>query len=800
MKKLLSVLIIGALIASSTPCAFATASVEAENTNTQSITETEPTAQFPQIQSITPVSDGLRLRWNEIEGAVEYEIYLKRDGAMGYDLLDTTERLSYTHKSLTNNTLYSYLVYAVDENGKFIGTHDMVAKSCKYYSTPEIKSATSTDSGIKIEWDAVEGVSNYKVLIKDENSVWRTLSDTTDNFYVHKNALPDKLYNYTVCCTDESGNKRLSWYDYKGIKCRYISMPEITKIENLANGSKITFSKISGASQYTVYVKSENSSVYEPIGTTADNFIYHIDLSDGKTYTYTVRALDKDGEFLGEYSTDGWQNTFLKEPTLTSATAVFGGMKVSWESKTGAVNYKIYVKANDVWQEVGTTTNTSFVHSDVISGNDYTYTVRCVSPDGKINKSSFSTKGVTGTYIGSPIITDVENLSNGTKVTWDLQNGASLYKLFYKKSDGSGWKTIVSTDKNYYTHAPLSNGDVFTYTVRACDENGSYISGYDSVGVTNTFLSLISFSSVENENGEMLLSWEKNELCNGYRIYRKAINSDFEAILDTTENACVDANYPADTLYTYSIRCIDENSKAISYHSDYNRYFYNGESANGQFTVDGATYNFVDGYHAEGYVTIDDKLYYYDKSGNIVKNSIVGDNENGYMYAGKDGVCVTDEAIQLAVDFVINHASGSTNAEKLRSCYDYLYKNYPYKRILGLPASGEDIKTLAINMFKEKKGNCYSYASAYACIAKVLGYDSRVITGMISAAAGGVTPHGWSEIYYNSSWLICDPNMQTYYPTSLSFYMQTYSSYPVKPLNKESTYTLNIENGKASFS
>lgn len=197
------------------------------------------------------------------------------------------------------------------------------------------------------------------------------------------------------------------------------------------------------------------------------------------------------------------------------------------------------------------------------------------------------------------------------------------------------------------------------------------------------------------------------------------------------------------------------------------------------------------------------KYTYYLKStgkngekGKMLTSEIAGSKTRGYGYVDSNGRKVTTEAITLAVKFVKEHTTESqSNSEKLKVCFDYLWKNYPYQRIYGLPDAGTLSKDYAEYMLKNKKGNCFCYGAAYACIAKVLGYEARVGTGMIAAIGGGMTPHGWAEVKIGGTWYICDPDMQMNHP-GINSYMRTRSNYPYR-LSVNNNYTLTFSEAKA---
>ena len=75
------------------------------------------------------------------------------------------------------------------------------------------------------------------------------------------------------------------------------------------------------------------------------------------------------------------------------------GVKISWGAVPGAEKYRVYVKTASGWTNIGNTTGTSLTYTKAVSGETYTFTVRCITPDGKGYTSSYDAKGKTITYI-----------------------------------------------------------------------------------------------------------------------------------------------------------------------------------------------------------------------------------------------------------------------------------------------------------------------------------------------------------------------------------------------------------------
>ncbi len=220
----------------------------------------------------------------------------------------------------------------------------------------------------------------------------------------------------------------------------------------------------------------------------------------------------------------------------------------------------------------------------------------------------------------------------------------------------------------------------------------------------------------------------------------------------------------------------------------------------GWVTKDGKKYYYIEGEPVTGWNKISGKYYYFATSakskGVLQKNKIVGTKKKRY-YVDKNGVRVTAKEVKLAVKFVDAHTkSGWSKDKKLKACFNYLWKHYTYQRFYD-KAKPAKMPSYAKYMFSKKKGNCYRYAAAFAYIARVLGYDSRVAIGSISNTRGGMSPHGWTEVKKNGKWYICDANMQRNFKT-INSYMRTKKTYAYKhECSKRATLT--IKKGKVTW-
>jgi len=103
--------------------------------------------------------------------------------------------------------------------------------------------------------------------------------------------------------------------------------------------------------------------------------------------------------------------------------------------------------------------------------------------------------------------------------------------------------------------------------------------------------------------------------------------------------------------------------------------------------------------------------------------------------------------------------SSMTQDQKLAACYNHVVTGYSYAARGSYPAKGWET-SYALNMIKDKAGNCYSYAALFGFLAQALGYDARIISGQVGMANGGWGAHGWVEIRLGGATYVCDPEGQ----------------------------------------
>jgi len=282
-------------------------------------------------------------------------------------------------------------------------------------ATPKISKTENVNNGVKISWNKVNKAEVYRVYYKGSKG-WTRLADTTSTSYTDSKVASGKTYTYTVRCLNKSKNKFTSGYDSKGAKATFIAAPKISKTENVNGGVKISWGKSNGAEQYRVYYKGRKG--WTRLADTTSTSYTDSKVTSGKTYTYTVRCLNKSkNKFTSGYDSKGAKATFIATPKISKTENVNGGVKISWNKSNGAEQYRVYYKGSKGWTRMVDTTSTSYIDKDVSSGKNYTYTVRCINSSATKFTSGYDSKGKSVKYISAP----AEHTHSWQKITKETQ-------------------------------------------------------------------------------------------------------------------------------------------------------------------------------------------------------------------------------------------------------------------------------------------------------------------------------------------------------------------------------------------
>jgi fibronectin type 3 domain-containing protein len=328
---------------------------------------------------------------------------------------------------------------------------------------------------VTIKWSASEGAEKYIVSRKTESGSWEQLDDATSTSYTDTTAEAGTAYDYCVAAVASDGTSMSVNSDSKSIT--YISTPKLSSVTNSATGVTVKWQASNGATKYRVYRRTASGGWSKVGDTTSTSFTDTTAVSD-TTYYYTVRSLASDGKTPNSgYDTTGLKIYHIAAPKLSSVSNGAKSVTIKWSASKGAKKYRVYRKTGSSgWTKLADTTSTSYTDTSAKAGETYTYTVRCITADGKSTTSGYDGTGKTIKRLTQPTLS-VSKTSSGIKTSWSKVTGASKYYVYRKTASGS-WSKIGSTSSTSYTDKTAKKGTTYYYTVRAV--SGSYLSSYTS--------------------------------------------------------------------------------------------------------------------------------------------------------------------------------------------------------------------------------------------------------------------------------------------------------------------------------
>lgn len=269
-------------------------------------------------------------------------------------------------------------------------------------ATPEITSISSKAAKVTLKWNKVSGAQKYRVFRKTGSGSWQKIKDTTSLSFTDSSVKSGTKYTYTVRCINSTASYYMSAYDKTGktITASFpLDTPVLTSVKNTVNGVRVKWNKVSGAEKYRVFRKTVGGK-WQALGDTTGVSFTDKKAKIGVTYVYTVRCINSSGKTMqSDYDRAGKSIKaayVLDAPVLKSVTSNDTVVTVKWAQVDGAAKYAVFRKLpGGKWKKIGTTTGVKFKDRTAKYGTEYTYTVRCISSDGKQYTSAYDKTGLS---------------------------------------------------------------------------------------------------------------------------------------------------------------------------------------------------------------------------------------------------------------------------------------------------------------------------------------------------------------------------------------------------------------------
>lgn len=291
----------------------------------------------PKLKSAVNANGYITVSWNPIYKADKYKVYRKTNNSNWVFLASVDAKNSYLQdKDVANGKIYTYTIRA-ENNGKLSGFDGCGVKS-EYVSVPSDITVFNKADKLCVSWSAVENATKYFVYRKDtQNTGWKLMGKTNKATYEDDTVQNGVNYTYTVRA--EGSNSGLSWF-LPGTGLIALKAPTLS-VNCTPDAILLNWSKMSTATDYLVYRKSQNEKNWTCIRTINDNNSTSItdnNVSQGEKYTYTVKQVK--GKVSGSYNIDGVSTKFYPGPMLVARYSP-EGILLTWSKAPVGLGYEI---------------------------------------------------------------------------------------------------------------------------------------------------------------------------------------------------------------------------------------------------------------------------------------------------------------------------------------------------------------------------------------------------------------------------------------------------------------------------
>jgi len=432
----------------------------------------------------------------------------------------------------------------------------------------------NTNGSFTLSWNSVSNADKYKIYIKQTDGSYKLMKTTSATSFTTAVAAIGRTYSYKIKAVNSKYNISSAFSNIESAKYdNKLSSPNMSPVVINSDCSfKLSWSAVSGADKYEIYLLGSNGKYNLMKTTTATSFTTAV-ATYGREYAYKVRAIDSKNNVYSEFSNviTGVNKKKMSTPTLKSIIVNDNGtFTLSWNAVTGADKYEIYIYNNNtgIYQLNGTVAKTSATTAYAPYNVKYSYKIRALDSESKVYSDFSNVVSATNKVkLSAPTMKDVVVNSNGSfKLSWNSVAGADKYELYIEQADGS-YKLMKTTTATSFTTAFATYGKQYSYKAKAINSKNKVYSDFSNVvSATNKvkLSSPIMKDVVVNSNGSFKLSWNSVAGADKYELYIRQADGSYKLMKTTTATSFTTAFATYGKQYSYKAKAVDSKNKVYS--------------------------------------------------------------------------------------------------------------------------------------------------------------------------------------------------------------------------------------------
>ena len=406
---------------------------------------------------------------------------------------------SATIGSLTTSTSYQVQVLATNAEGdspwSLPGSGQTGALGAP--DVPHSLDATPGNRQVMLSWVQPSGgaeVTHYEYEL-DLSGTWIS-TGSTDTDYTVRNLTNGQPYTFKVRAANSAGQSAASTASASVTPATVPGAP--TGLGATVSDQRVdliwTAPASNGGQSITDYEYEQGGSgTWISTGSTATSYMVH-NLTNGQPYRFRVRAVNSVG--AGAASAASPNVTPATEPdapTGLSATVSDQEVDLIWTapaSNGGApiLRYEYELDFSGTWTSTGGTAS-SYTVTGLTNGQSYTFRVRALNRVGAGLASSSQSATPTSTVVApdAPFGLSATPGNRQVMLSWVQPSGGAALTHYEYEQDGSGTWTSTGGTAPSHTVTGLTNGQSYTFRVRAVNSAGqSAASGSRTATPTTT--------------------------------------------------------------------------------------------------------------------------------------------------------------------------------------------------------------------------------------------------------------------------------------------------------------------------
>lgn len=441
----------------------------------------------------------LILKWKEIAGAQEYQIYRSSQPDKGFKKVASITSggiVTWTDAVGINKTYYYKMRSYRNFNGiRIYSPYSSVTKATTRIPAPQIKSLTlSTYRKINVQWEKIKDATGYQIYRKTGKSgtykLIKDLRGTNILRYVDDDVIPNNTYYYKIRAYKTlHGKTYRSSYGKEKSKNTKLAVPALVGVSlSEHNSMTLSWEPEKWVDGYLIYRADGSNGTYKAIQTvTGKNQHKYTDknLTANKAYSYKLRTYVtvNGNRKYSAYSNIMVSKTSLRKPTIHSASAISPTKaKLSWKKTSGAQGYQVY-RANSYQGKytkiitIAKNNTVSYTDTNLLPNKTYFYKIRTYSTvNGSTKYSKFSSIACVTPRLEEPSIKSISGISTDkVKISWMKTDGAQGYQLYRASSKTGPYRQVGTTTGSSFTDSGLSKRKTYYYKIRAYVKvSGSY--------------------------------------------------------------------------------------------------------------------------------------------------------------------------------------------------------------------------------------------------------------------------------------------------------------------------------------